>query len=180
MTFRSGDVSEGRRNHPPFAEGNRQAVSHGAWSEALYSPIARELAAGVLDERPGLARYREAVTAWADLEARAIVLRRWLEDKTMLNAKGVPRPATKLLLSVTAAADQARRRLGLDPRSDAELAKAVSEAQALTADLDSVREAGRAALAAREQAQVVEVGRDPSEGAQALSEALDGSEVEDA
>src|SRR5512132_3883860 len=46
---------------PPFAEGNRMAQRHGAYGE--IDPIARQLAAELLQDRPDLERFPEAVRA---------------------------------------------------------------------------------------------------------------------
>ena len=131
---------------PPFEEGNQAAVTHGAYSVEVYGPVARELVSGVLTDRPQLNRYRTAVAAWADVEARCLVVREHLDAHGMLDEQGKPRPAVELLVRLESRADKARQRLGLDPKADADLAKSTADAQHSIADLDSIREAGRAAL----------------------------------
>ena len=135
---------------PPFEEGNTAALKHGGYSVEVYGPVARELVSGVLTDRPQLNRYRTAVAAWADVEARCLVVREHLEQHGMLDDDGKPRPAVELLVRLERQADRARQRLGLDPKADADLAKSTADAQHSIADLDSIREAGRKALEARD------------------------------
>ena len=146
----------------PFTEGNKAAVTHGAYSVEVYGEVARELVTGVLADRPQLGRYRTAVAAWADVEAKCLVIREWLEDRGMLEDDGKVRPAVDLLLKLEGRADKARQRLGLDPRADAELARSTAEAHHAAADLDAVRAAGREALRARERADALPEGQTPT------------------
>lgn len=139
---------------PPFEPGNKAAVRHGAYSVEVYGPIARELVTGVLVDRPQLARYRTAVAAWADLEARCLVIREHLNDHGML-ADGEPRAAMDLLLKLERQADKARQRLGLDPKADADLARSRLDAERHAVDLEAIQAAGRAALESGERAEVV-------------------------
>lgn len=143
-----------------FRPGNGAAVTHGAFAPRVFGPIAEALASALLEERPHLKRWPAAVVAWADAEARCEVLRAHLDEHGMLDDRGRPRPAVDLLLRLERQADRARQRLGLDPRSDAQLARETAEAAGSVADLDAVREAGRRALAAREGVEVVEVSGD--------------------
>jgi hypothetical protein len=142
---------------PPFEEGNKAALRHGAYSVEVYGEVARELVSGVLADRPQLDRYRTAVAAWADVEARCLVLREWLAEHGTLDGDGNPRPAAELLNKLEGRADKARQRLGLDPKADADLARATADAHHAAADLEAVRAAGRRAL---EAAEVVEDGGD--------------------
>ena len=135
---------------PPFEPGNKAAVRHGAYSIEVYGPVARELVAGVLEDRPQLGRYRTAVAAWADVEARCLVVREHLAEHGMFDDKGAPRPAVELLVKLERQADKARQRLGLDPKADADLARATADAHVASADLEAVRAAGRKALEAAE------------------------------
>ena len=139
--------------------GNFLALKHGAWSPRIYEPIAAEIVAGVLAERPQLDRYRAALVAWADAEARCQTLRDYLAEVGMLDG-GKVRPAMDLLLKLERQADKARQRLGLDPKADADLAKSTADASTAIADLDAVRAAGREALSAAESAEVLSTARD--------------------
>ena len=140
--------------------GNKLAVKHGAWSPTIYGPVAAELVAGVLEARPQLDTYRTAVAAWADVEARCLVLRAYMDEHGMLDPDGGVRPAADLLVKLERQADKARQRLGLDPKADAELARATAEAHHAAADLESVRAAGREALRASESVRELTEGED--------------------
>jgi hypothetical protein len=153
-----------------FGPGNRAAVTHGGWSPAVFGPVAIALRDALLQDRPRLAQYALAVAAWADIEARCLVLREHLDEHGMLDARGRVRPATELLVKLERRADQARQRLGLDPKADADLARATAEAAGSVADLDAVREAGRRALAARDGLEVVGVDREAPAGVGSLSD----------
>jgi hypothetical protein len=125
--------------------GNTLALKHGARSPRVYEPIARELVAAVLDEREDLAAYHHAVEAWADAEARAALIRAHLAkgDVGMLDAEGEPRESLlKWLVQFEKRAESGRQRLGLDPRSHAELLRQRVEAQRSAVDLDGLRERG--------------------------------------
>ncbi len=73
---------------PPFTHGNLVRLTHGATTLRVYGPLATELAAGLLEDRPDLAAYPEAVAAWATrhrLRCCAATWPRW--------APSTPRPA---------------------------------------------------------------------------------------
>jgi hypothetical protein len=130
---------------PPAEPGNKLALKHGAHSPAVYEPIAAELVAAVIDEREDLRPYRHAVEAWADAEARAALLREHLakDDVGMLDDDGEPREGLlKWLIHFERRAEAGRRRLGLDPRSHAELLRQRVEAQRSAVDLEGLRERG--------------------------------------
>lgn len=131
---------------PPFLPANTAAVKHGARSPRVYGPVAEELAAGLLSERPDLAAYPEAVAAWADAEARADRLRKWLAETTDFDDSGsLKEGALKWLVSFDKRADSLRARLGRDPMADSELVRSRADATRSFADLDAVRAAGRSA-----------------------------------
>jgi len=73
---------------PPFAPGNAMHLTHGAKSPRVFLPLAERLSAGLLDDRPDLARFPETIAAWADAEARAGLLREWLADRSMFDGAG--------------------------------------------------------------------------------------------
>jgi hypothetical protein len=154
-------VSSGpARNYswPPFEPGHLVNLRHGARAPSVYGPIAVALAETLVEQRPRLAAYPEAVAAWATAEARADLLRRWLEERGTFDEAGELRSgALGWLLRVERQADQARQRLGLDPRSDAQLARETAEAAGSVADLDAVRSAGREALKRAEGVELLEV-----------------------
>lgn len=138
----------------PAKPGNTLALKHGAHSARVYEPIARELVAAVLDERPDLAPYRHAVEAWADAEARAALLREHIAkpEVGMLDGDGEPRDGLlKWLTRFEKLAAGHRARLGLDPRSHAELLRQRVEAQRSAVDLDALRERGAAIVQRRSE-----------------------------
>ena len=143
--------------------GNTLALKHGAHSARVYQPVARELAEGIVAERSYLADYPSAVSAWAEAEARALLLREWIANQGMFGDDGEPRGTVlKWLNAFEGRARELRRDLGLDPRADAELAKTRAEAHHAAADLDAVRAAGREALRRRQDADALPEGQTPT------------------
>ncbi|GAA6527956.1 hypothetical protein [Intrasporangium sp. DVR] len=146
----SGIPARNRGTRPPFAPGHALALKGGAFSPRVYLPLARELAAGLLDARPDLAPYGGEVAAWAEWEARAMLMRRHLATVGDLDDDGEPRkgPTTWLLRCEDRAA-RARASLGLTPFAEAALAKERAAASVLAVDLAAMAERGRQTLAAR-------------------------------
>lgn len=145
----SGIPAKGTR--PPFTPGNLAPVTHGARSPRVYGDLAQRLAAGLAEDRPDLAAYPEAVAAWATAEAQAALLRRHVAEVGPLDSES-SKPREALLLWLTrleSAAARHRATLGLDPRSEAALARERAAASVLAVDLDALAERGRQALAAR-------------------------------
>lgn len=135
----------------PFAQGNAQSVTSGHRSPRVYGELARRLAAGLVEDRPDLAGYPEAVASWATAEAQAALLRRHLSQVGTLDDAGEPREGPlKWLARFETNAAAARASLGLDPRSEAALRRERAAAAVLTVDLVALAERGRAALAAQE------------------------------
>lgn len=163
MSGRSGDGSGGRgvarrpasgREARPYAEGNTKRLTSGRNSVRVYGELAQHLAAGLVEDRPDLGAYPEAVAAWATAEAQATLMRRhvvevgWLDEST-----GRPRETVlKWLRIYERLAASHRATLGLDPRSEAALARERTAAAVLSVDLDALAQRGRDALAAREAA----------------------------
>jgi len=125
------------------AKGNSLAQKHGAFSERIVDPVARELVGFVLDQVSYLSdpSYEPAVWAWARAEARVLVLSKWLDENGTLDEHGTPRPALSALKDFERLASAARSRLGLDPLSRAQLGRDVTAQQIdlarLYADLDA-------------------------------------------
>jgi hypothetical protein len=146
----SGIPAKGER--PPFTPGNLAAATHGARSPRVYGPLAEALAAGLVEDRPDLAAYPEAVAAWATAEAQAALIRRHVAEVGPLD-DGKPRDAVLTWLTrLEGAAARHRATLGLDPRAEAALARERAAASVLAVDLDALAERGRAVLAARDSA----------------------------
>ena len=137
---------------PPFEKGNTIALRHGARSRRIYEPLAADLAAGLLEVRPDLEDFPDAVAAWAESEARAELLRKYITDQTLFDGKGDPRSGVlQWLRTFETQAESARRTLGLDPRSSAELTKLRAEATGQVFDIDALMASGREARLAAEE-----------------------------
>ncbi|SJN30856.1 hypothetical protein [Micrococcus luteus] len=152
----SGIPARGRR--APLAPGHTYSLRSGARSPRVYGELAEELTAGMLEKRPDLAAYPEALGAWATAEAQAVLMRRELDENGMLDPEtGRPRDTSLRWHSAfEKRATKAREALGLDPRSEAALARERAAASALAVDLESLAEAGRQSLAQRAEAGVLE------------------------
>jgi hypothetical protein len=124
-------------------------MRHGAWSSRRVDPVAQELIAGLLDDRPDLRRYPEAVMAWARAEARCILLASYQVEHGLVDADGNV-PGGKYVAQFERLATDLRARLGLDPRSEAELARDRADAERSVVDLDALRSRGRVLLDARD------------------------------
>ncbi len=142
---------------PTAERGNFIALRHGARSRRIYEPIAADLAAGLLEERPDLDVYPDALAQWAEAEARAELLRKWVAEQGMFDADQVPRSGVLTWVRVFEnQAQEARKTLGLDPRSHAELVKVRAEATTQTVDLEALMARGREARLAAEQRHALE------------------------
>ena len=136
----------------PFAPGNPSQLGAGYRSPRVYGRVAHALTVGLMETRPDLVGHPEALAAWADAEARAALLRHYLDEKGMFDDRGELRETLLQQLDrFERRADAARQRLGLDPRSEAELA--LLRARALReghlsprVDLDALAAQGREAL----------------------------------
>ena len=138
---------------PPFTPGNMAAVKSGARSPRVYGELSELLAAGLVEDRPDLAAYPEAVAAWATTEAQAALMRRHIDSVGPVDEHGQPRDSVlSWLTKLEASALKQRATLGLDPRSEAKLARERAAASALAVDLTALADRGRAALQAREEA----------------------------
>lgn len=133
---------------PPFPDGNAVNMAHGARAPRVYGTLAEQLTSGLLEARPDLSAYPEAVAGWATAEAQATLLRRHLEKVGTIDpATGEPRESTlKHLRWFEAAAAKHRSTLGLDPRSEAELARERAAAVTLGVNLEQLANRGRQAL----------------------------------
>ena len=111
--------------------GNTIAQKHGAFSDRVTDPVAKELVGVVLAQVSYLGdpSYEPAVWAWARAEARVLVLAKWLDENGTLDENGVPRPALSALKDFERLASTARSRLGLDPLSRAQLGRDVTAQQ---------------------------------------------------
>jgi hypothetical protein len=146
--------------------GNFIALKHGARSRRVYEPIARDLATGLLEERPDLEDFPDALTQWAEAEARAELLRAWVAERGMFDAENTPRSGVLTWLRVFEnQALEARKTLGLDPRSHADLIRSRADAIKGELDLDGLAARGREARLAAEQRHALEAAAGPAEPA---------------
>ncbi len=161
-------------------DGNLIALKHGARSRRIYEPIAQDLAVGLLKERPDLGEYPDALTQWAEAEARAELLRRWIAERGLFDDHEVPRAGALTWLKVFEnQATDARKTLGLDPRSHAELVKVRAEATAEQFDLEALMARGREARLAAEQRHALETSVANSGGEGSASGAVGDAGVAD-
>jgi len=146
----SGIPAHGTR--PPFAPGNTLALRSGHRAPRVYGSLAEHLVAGLAEDRPDLTRYPEALAAWATAEAQTALLRRHLEEVGLMDEEGQPRKGLlDWLVRLENLAARQRSTLGLDPRSEAQLARERAEAATLAVDLDALAARGRAAMARWEE-----------------------------
>jgi len=125
---------------PPFAPGHELSTKHGAYSPRRVDPLAAELVDTLLAD-PDLAyltapSYRPAVLAWARAEAQVQLLDEHLAELGTSPDFGDKRVAAAYTAHHRAEtrADNARRRLGLDPLSRARLGRDITQG-AVQADL---------------------------------------------
>jgi hypothetical protein len=135
----------------PFAEGHTVSTRHGAFSERRVHPLAVELMAGLLADRADLERFPEVVMAWARAEARCVLLAEWQVEHGFIDDEGNVRGG-KWVGTFERLAQDLRARLGLDPRSEAELVRESAQAHHASFDLEAVIAKGRAVIEAREAA----------------------------
>jgi phage terminase small subunit len=169
MTCREGHPAR----WPEFEPGNQIARKHGVWS-ADVTVEARRVVADLLSVED-IERYPQVALVFAEVWVR---WRRALADidrRGMVIGRGKTLRAHPLLVF----ADRFERnlldlcgRFGLDPRSEAGLARDRAEASRSVADLEGVRAAGRAARLAAE-ARMLEAASD----ATAAVVVVDGGEA---
>jgi len=142
FTERQGAVPASGRPPEPYEPGNTAALKSGARSPRFINPVASELGRALLAARPDLEAYPEAVAAWARAEARCLLYAEYHAQVGPLDEDGNLRGGTHMH-AAERTAQTMRERLGLDPKADADLAKARAEAIHATADLEAIRARGR-------------------------------------
>jgi hypothetical protein len=138
----------GRRGYkwPAFTKGNEMAATHRATVDRVVNPIADELVEGLLERRPDLAAYPEALAAWSRAESRCLLLESHIVSNGLIDENGKATVGEGLLGQSERLAAQLRSELGLTPKSEAELANAQADAAQSVVDLDALRARGREAL----------------------------------
>ena len=134
----------------PFPKGNTTSLTHGVWSDRKVSQPAVELVGVLLEARPDLTAYPETVWAWARAEARCLLLEAWLVDHPLVDEKGSPAAVARYVAQFERLAADLRGKLGLDPKSEAELATTRAQATQSVYDLEALRERGQEAMSLRE------------------------------
>ncbi len=127
------------------------SVTHGATALRIVDPIADELMTGLLERRGDLVKFPEALHAWARAEARCLLLGNWVAEHGIVDSEGVPTASAKIIAQFERLANDLRQRLGLDPRSEAELASVQADAARSVVDIDALRARGRAAVERRRE-----------------------------
>ncbi|MGO4957917.1 hypothetical protein ACTQ49_11740 [Luteococcus sp. Sow4_B9] len=153
----SGIPAKGQEQFRTGEPEDPRVTTHGAKSPTIYAARAATLAEGLLAERPDLARYPEAVQAWATAEARCQLVREYEANAGgLLDGNGDPRSFAALATSLEKAAAAARDRLGLDPVAEAKLARDRASASLTTVNLAEMTAHGRAILEQRRAALAAE------------------------
>jgi hypothetical protein len=136
-----------------FRDGNFLSVRHGGSSQRVFGPLARPLAAALLEAAPDLAEVRcaAAVTRWSEAEAQESLLVYALD--TVIAAHGVgcdeAEALERRLDRVRARSARLRQDLGLTPRGHIELVSGRANIEHTLVDLEGLRRRGREAIEAR-------------------------------
>lgn len=136
---------------PPFEPGNTMAVTHGAESPRRVEPLAAEMIAEATEAAPFLSEpsFGPALKAWARAEARCALLAAYLDENGLLDSKGNPRPATRLMTQMETLALKQRTRLGLDAASRAGIEASLTSSAAAQASLEAALDRGAEQLRER-------------------------------
>ena len=159
--------------HEDFAEANEAATKHGGRSERRWRPLAEKFAAELVEVAPWTAApaHRATVAAWARVEAQLALVADFLDAEGLLDADGLPRPATGFAARLEARAMSLRGELGLSPLSLARLLGMVAvtaDAVGLGESLDALRLEGRRILEARAAAEAEDRSAVPARPLRAL------------
>ena len=133
-----------------FTNGNLVRVTHGVYSDRRVNPIARELAEGLIVERPDLEDHPAAVWSWARIESKCLLLEAWLDEHDFIDGEGKPTAPAQLVTRYEKLALNLRARLGLDPLSQAQLQTTRGQATLVSYDIEELRARGREVMALRE------------------------------
>ena len=132
-----------------FTNGNLVRVTHGVYSDRRVNPIARELAEGLIVERPDLEDHPAAVWSWARIESKCLLLEAWLDEHGFIDKDGKPTAPAQLVTRYEKLALNLRARLGLDPLSQAQLQTTRGQATLVSYDIEELRARGREVMALR-------------------------------
>jgi hypothetical protein len=121
-------------------------LKHGAFSDRKLDPVAMAFVEGVLERRPDLGNYPERLYAWGRAEARALLLGEYI-SKVGIDSQQA-RMSMRFEAQFQRLAANLAERLGLDPKSEAELAQAQASAAREMVDLEALRAKGQAVIEA--------------------------------
>ena len=138
-----GKPASGPWPRNPFPTGNTAGRTHGAWSDRLINPTAEKLTQNLLEVRRDLVVHEETVWAWARAESRCMLLERWLSDHLLVDEDGDVAPVARYVTQFERLAIDLRARLGLDPKSEVELASSRAQATLHVFDIEELRARGR-------------------------------------
>jgi hypothetical protein len=127
--------------------GNEISLRHGVFSARRCDPVARELVAGLVADRPDLTAYPELLAAWARAEARCILFADYLTEFTPWSDEG--QKVAAWVHRVEGQAERLRIQLGITPGAEAALRVARADAVVRAVDLEAIRDAGQATIEAR-------------------------------
>lgn len=144
-----GKPSSGPWPRNAFPIGNTASRTHGVWSERRTNPEAKRLTQALVNLRPDLAAYEETVWAWARAESRCMLLEAWLADHPLVDEDGSVAPVARYVTQFERLATDLRAKLGLDPKSEAELASSRAQATLHTFDIEELRARGREVMELR-------------------------------
>jgi len=140
---------------PPFEAGNQAALTHGARSPRILTPIADQFAAGLAELAPwtSAASFQGTVASWSWAEAQAVVLRAWLDEHGLVDDDGQPRPAAGMLERVETRLAGLRGQLGLTPLALGKLLATLSQVDSDKGSqgLEALRRAGAELRAAADR-----------------------------
>jgi hypothetical protein len=145
----SGIAAHGK--YEPFELRNTAHLRHGVRSRSgrFVDPLAGEISAALLAERPDLAAWPEALAAWARAEARCLLYAEYHARVGTIDPETGDFRGGARVLAAERLAGQLRERLGLDPVAEAQLAKTRIEAAHTVVDLEAIRARGRSVLERR-------------------------------
>ena len=132
-----------------FTNGNLVRVTHGVYSDRQVNPIARELAEGLIVERPDLEDHPAAVWSWARIESKCLLLEAWLAEHDFIDEDRKPTAPAQLVTRYEKLALNLRARLGLDPLSQAQLQNSRAQTTLVSFDIEELRARGREVMELR-------------------------------
>jgi hypothetical protein len=145
---------------PAFQPGHTVTLRHGVWSKRTWEPLAEELVAGLLDDKPDLVGYPELLAAWGRAEARCVLLAEYLVDR-LTDGDERSEKVLRFVHQFERLAHELRRELGLTPGAEADLARSRADAIKGEFDLEALAARGREARLAAERRHALEASQSP-------------------